>query len=346
MISLKKYLDMDLSEENELLSTTLECYRSVLLAMGKSGSRACPGVSSDLPQKLVELSTGLSGDLSPKLMAETEKNVEAGLQQWSDRSSEYFKAKANELKELLMVLASTAESLAERDQRYAGQFTEFTSQLQTIANLEDLSQVRAALVKGAAQLKNRIDQMVQDSRKSVDQLRAEVTNYECKLKAVEELAVRDSLTGLVNRRGVEECIAWRISHNQPCCIMILDLNGFKLVNDRHGHAAGDSLLKQFSHELLSHTRTSDVVGRWGGDEFIVVLEGNMTGVNAQIDRIRKWVFGKYALQLGAGNDELKIDLSASIGTARWEPGQTTQQLVEVADAAMYREKHLTYAARV
>jgi diguanylate cyclase (GGDEF)-like protein len=128
--------------------------------------------------------------------------------------------------------------------------------------------------------------------------------------------------------------------------MILDLNGFKLVNDRHGHAAGDSLLKQFSHELLSHTRTSDVVGRWGGDEFIVVLEGNMTGVNAQIDRIRKWVFGKYALQLGAGNDELKIDLSASIGTARWEPGQTTQQLVEVADAAMYREKHLTYAARV
>jgi len=349
MISLKKYLDMTSdgthqSESNELVAVTLESYRAALLAIGNSGFRACPSISSEMQQNLASLHNKLSGDVTPALVKETEKKVEEQLQQWGGRTSEHFKAKANEVKELLMVLARTAESVGERDQRYAGHFSQFTTRLQTIADLEDLTEVRASLVKGASELKTYVDQMALDSHESVAQLRAEVSTYETKLKAAEELALRDPLTGLANRRNVEERLEWRISHQQNFCLIILDLNRFKQVNDTHGHLAGDDLLKQFSHELRSNLRSSDIAGRWGGDEFIVVLDCDLNAAKSQIERMRKWVFGEYTIQLGPGKGELKVDIDASVGVAQRQSGETIQQVIERADAAMYRDKKLARAA--
>ena len=348
MISLKPYLDMKVTktsskepEPGDLLSAVLQCYQSALLAMAASGARACPGVDSDLKEKLAELGKQISSDLTPAGVKKTEKRVEEQLQQWGGKSAEYFKVKTNEVKELLIVLARTAQSLGERDQRYANQFTQFTSRLQTIANLEDLTQVRASLVKGASELKTYVDRMAQDSRESVAQLRAEVTNYETKLKAVEELALRDSLTGLANRRNAEERIQGRICYQQAFCVMMIDLNRFKQTNDTYGHSAGDSLLKQFAHELRSNLRSSDVAARWGGDEFIVISDCDLAGANCQIERMRKWVLGEYSVQQAAGAGEVKIPVDAAIGVAQWEQGETMETLIERADAAMYKEKRLT-----
>ena len=204
-------------------------------------------------RQLVLTCNGASRVLSRRLSAEvtiaqvkgTEKHVEEQLHHWGDSTAEYFKTKANEIKELLLVLASTAESMGERDQRYARHFSEFTTQLQSIAGLEDLGQVRASLVQRATELRGYVDQMANDSKNSVAQLRAEVSNYEIRLKTAENLALRDALTGLPNRRAVEERMEWRIQHEQIFCVLFLDLNRFKQVNDKHGHPAGDSLLKQF-----------------------------------------------------------------------------------------------------
>jgi diguanylate cyclase (GGDEF)-like protein len=269
----------------------------------------------------------------------TGKQVEEQLQQWSGRTAEYFKAKTNDVKELLIALASTAESMGKQDQRYAKQLGDFTSQLQTIADLDDLAQMRASLVKRAAELKSCVDEMAKDSNKSLAQLRAEVATYETKLKTVEHLAFRDPLTGLANRRSVEERIEWRISRENMFCVVILDLDRFKHVNDTHGHVAGDSLLRQFGEELRSNIRPSDIVGRWGGDEFIMVLDCDLPGARSQIERMKKWVLGDYTLQVGT--TEVKISLDASIGVAQWQAGETALQITERADASMYHGKELS-----
>ncbi|MFZ0287157.1 MAG: GGDEF domain-containing protein [Terriglobales bacterium] len=330
----------DEPKADDLLSATVECYRSALLAMGRSGTQACPGASSDLLQKLSKLGNHLFDDLTPERVRKTEQRVEEHLQQWGGQSAAYFKAKADEVKELLILLAHTAQSLGERDQRYASQFTQFTSRLRTIANLEDLTQVRASLVQGATELKTYVDRMAQDSRESVAQLQAQVSTYETKLKVAEELALKDSLTGLANRRNTEERIEWRIAHEQTFCVMMVDLNRFKQINDTYGHPAGDSLLKQFSQELSSNLRASDVAGRWGGDEFVVVLDCDLAGANCQVERMRKWVLGEYAVQRDAGGD-VKVPLDASIGVAQWQKSETMEKLVERADTAMYEEKRMT-----
>jgi|SRR5271165_2015079 len=352
MISLKKYLDTDAGQPyisepdpSELLAAALKSYRSALLAMGKSGARACPVVGSDLRQNLARLESRLSCDLTPFLVQETETQVEEHLQKWGSHTEEYFKAKANDVKELLIVLARTAESLGERDQRYANQFSQFTSRLQAIADLEDLTQVRASLVQRATELKTYVDQMEADSHQSIAQLHAEVSNYETKLKAAEELALRDTLTGLANRRNVEERIAWRVAHPQTFCVAMLDINRFKQVNDEYGHLAGDSLLQQFSQELRSNMRSTDLIGRWSGDEFIVVLDCDLASAVSQMDRMRQWVFGDYTIPLANGAGAVRVCVDAAIGVAQWQPGETLRRVIERADSAMYQEKKLAARQR-
>ncbi len=346
MISLKKYLDMDGAGEQvarELLAAVLESYRGVLVAMGKSGIRACPAIGSDLQKNLARLEGKLSSEVTPSAAKETGKDIEEELQQWAGRNAEYFRSKANEVKELLVVLARTLESIVERDQRYANQFSQFTNRLQSIADLEDLAQVRISLLQGASELKSCVDRMTQDSRQSVAQLQTEVSTYESKLKAVEQLALQDTLTGLANRRNVEERIEWRIAHKQTFCVIIIDLNAFKQVNDTYGHVAGDSLLKQFASELRTNSRAPDIVGRWGGDEFIAVVDCDFHGGKCKVERLQKWVLGEYTLQVGSGA-AVKVRVEASIGMAPWQPGETMADVIAHADAAMYKDKEIAKKA--
>jgi len=226
VISLKKYLDMETGkpcasapDPAELLSAALESYRSALLAMGKSGIRACPAIGSELQRGLAGLEKRLSAEITPATVRATEKHAEEQLHQWGERTAEYFKAKANDIKDLLFLLARTSESMGERDQRYTKHFRELTTGLHTIADLEDLTQIRTSLMQRATELKNCVDQMAQDSSKSVAQLRAEVSNYETRLKTAEQLAMRDPLTGLPNRRNIEERMEWRIPHEHPFCFL-------------------------------------------------------------------------------------------------------------------------------
>jgi diguanylate cyclase (GGDEF)-like protein len=102
--------------------------------------------------------------------------------------------------------------------------------------------------------------------------------------------------------------------------------------------AGDDLLKKFAEELKKNVRNDDLVGRWGGDEFIIVLNRDLKGGVSQVQRMREWVFGDYMIETGAGKSAVKIPVAASIGLAQWEPGKTVKQLVEEADAAMYLDK--------
>ena len=117
---------------------------------------------------------------------------------------------------------------------------------------------------------------------------------------------------------------------------MLDLNGFKQVNDTYGHEAGDDLLKQFSTELRSASRATDAVGRWGGDEFLVVLDGNLTEAQSHVERMRKWVFGSYTLQ--AGTEGPKVEMDAAIGLVEWRADEGLKEVLARADTLMYKQK--------
>jgi GGDEF domain-containing protein len=124
----------------------------------------------------------------------------------------------------------------------------------------------------------------------IDDLRGEVTRLKARLTEVEALADRDVLTPLLNRRAfvreLHRIGAFSARYGSPAALVYFDLDGFKAVNDRFGHAAGDSALKVVAERLLANTRETDIVGRLGGDEFAVILvQTDLDNAAVQAERL-------------------------------------------------------------
>jgi diguanylate cyclase (GGDEF)-like protein len=344
MISLKKYLDQaekcpGLAEKPDadvLLVAALAAYRSALMEIAGAGADACPSLGEKLNQSLNIVEQNLCPGITLAQVENAAKSVQQQLQNWGTSASVHYKAKTSEIRELLILMAHTAESVGERDQRCAAQIENVTNNLRMIANLDDLTLIRASIESSAAELKTSIDIMTAEGKAAIDHLRNEVSHYQIKLEEAESVASRDSLTGLRTRLFVENQIERRIALNLPSCVAIIDIDGFKQVNDDHGHLVGDALLRLFSAELKAACRTTDMIGRWGGDEFIILLDCDLQQAQAQTDRLRQWITGNYTVPGKCGPLELK--LNASLGLAEHLPNETLNGLLARADAEMYQHK--------
>lgn len=341
MISLKKYLDSpwkapELAEEAGMLPAALAAYGSALVEMGNCSLNVCPGVGGGLKQRLEELKAGLKPSVTRDTLEATERGVQEQLRDWGLGTARHYREKANEVKELLLMMAHAAEGVGARDHRCAGQMNQVTERLKRIASLDDLTEIRASIEKSAAELKSSIARMTEESKAAAEVLRKQVSTYQAKLEEAEEIASRDALTGVRSRLCTETHIESRIAAGAQFCLAMVDIDGFKRVNDEHGHVTGDELLKEFAEELCSICRATDVIGRWGGDEFVVLLDCSREEAGERIERLRRWVCGDYTVAGKSGAIKLRLD--ASIGLAEHVPGEPMKALIARADAAMYAAK--------
>jgi diguanylate cyclase (GGDEF)-like protein len=361
MISLKKYLDSASSqaapsqpaapepvlkvhtEGKALFPYAISAYRSALIEMGDCSASASPILASELKRDLQMVDETVGDKVSKESLQAAEATVREKLQDWGRRTALYDQQRTREVKEILLTMAKTAESVGERDQVCAQQITDVTDSLKKIARLDDLYQIRQSIQKSAGELKSSIDRMTAEGKAVLDKLKAEVTTYQAKLEEAEQIALADSLTGLRNRLCVESHIERHVEAGSTFCVAIIDINHFKTVNDQYGHLAGDELLKQFATELKSTCRSTDVIGRWGGDEFIILMECNMEEAQAQSERLSKWVCGNYTLQEDA--NPIKLVVEASIGLAEHLPNETLKELLARADGLMYQHKAASRSPR-
>ncbi|MEM9466435.1 MAG: diguanylate cyclase [Actinomycetota bacterium] len=143
----------------------------------------------------------------------------------------------------------------------------------------------------------------------------------------------DDLTGLANRRGFEQRVTARIDDGERLHLAFLDLNGFKAVNDTHGHGVGDELLRRVAERLRRATRPDDVVARLGGDEFVVAAAVTDHALRDElIDRLARALSGAYQLQ------EHRVRLSVSTGWSEVGGEVGLDEALRTADARMYADK--------
>ena len=159
-------------------------------------------------------------------------------------------------------------------------------------------------------------------------------------RIVERQALFDSLTGLANRRRLEETMRAELAraarfHDQVC-VVIADLDDFKRVNDTYGHAVGDEVLKEFARALRSTVRESDVAGRWGGEEFVLVLTGTDTEGGARLAERARVAIESVTIHAPNGD---AVSVTASFGVAASSGAGGVDELLAAADSALYQAKH-------
>ena len=178
---------------------------------------------------------------------------------------------------------------------------------------------------------------VQSTREHLRRQKAELAQA---LEQIRQLATHDDLTGLLNRRAMLDRMQLEqrrsLRSGSPLLIAQLDIDHFKVVNDTHGHAAGDLVLQSFADTVRRYVRDTDVLARWGGEEFVLLLcDTPAADAVALMERLRQAV---QAMQVPVAQGGQPITVTVSIGLARHTPADPLAGTLERADRALYAAK--------
>ncbi|MBU0469069.1 MAG: GGDEF domain-containing protein [Candidatus Omnitrophica bacterium] len=165
-------------------------------------------------------------------------------------------------------------------------------------------------------------------------LHEELQHFKNRVFELENLAVTDSLTGLYNNRYFKDRLDQEIErskrYKKPLCLLMIDIDDFKKCNDTHGHLEGDCLIIEISKMLTKESRLADIVCRYAGDEFVIILP--------EADVVRAKIYAN-KIRVAVNELELKCKPSISIGICELAIGMDTTSIIDKADKAMYKAKH-------
>ena len=190
------------------------------------------------------------------------------------------------------------------------------------------------------ELEVRVAERTRELEESNRSLRHEVEERSKAQKALAEAARTDSLTGLLNRRAMTEQMEFQVGrvfrHKKPFCLVLCDLDHFKTVNDRHGHAEGDRVLVEVARLLRSSVRQEDLVARWGGEEFLLLLpDTDIQGGRILAEKIRERL---HELRFACNGEPFQVTMS--IGLTVYAGTRGPDQCLVAADKALYAAKEL------
>ncbi len=240
----------------------------------------------------------------------------------------------DEMKQILVELTEIFKGTVSA----SGEFgDEVKAQLDEIQKLDSLSDMRVVKDRIVAGLQKMRDQSL-SLKKELESYRQITTSLSQRLEHSQAMALVDALTNVLNRSAYDLKIGQLIRafarHKEPAALMVVDIDYFKKINDKYGHKAGDNVLASVAASLRDTIRTSDTVFRYGGEEFVVILD-RITVENAEnlAEKVRKRVEKDYFV-----DKDLTIKVTVSIGLTGLQEGDTELVVFERADRAMYESK--------
>ncbi|MES2019367.1 MAG: GGDEF domain-containing protein [Pseudomonadota bacterium] len=234
-------------------------------------------------------------------------------------------------------LSSTATITGDFHEKIGG----FSEKISHADNITDLNAIlddvlRETRAVQAEALKSR-DRMIL-ARQEVQEAEQRIHSLEAKLQHMSELVREDQLTGSLNRRGLDDVFERETARadrrGTPLCVALLDLDDFKRLNDTYGHQAGDSALKHLVKIVKDTLRSMDVIARFGGEEFLILLpETTIEAASQTMTRLQRELTKHFFL-----HDNEKVLITFSAGVALRQPNEEQAALVKRADLAMYEAK--------
>jgi diguanylate cyclase len=236
------------------------------------------------------------------------------------------------------------------------QLTTFSQGVDSYADILGACQLQLEnSVPDASELKTLVDKLIEETHlvqctgcsasEKVSALQNEITQLKTSLHELEQTALVDSLTGVGNRRAFDQYLESEIdsaaNNGQHCCLLLIDIDHFKVFNDRFGHQVGDRVLKFIANTIKHSVKGRDLVTRYGGEEFAVILPTTEYGGGKAVAEGIVNAVAQTKLTIGGASESGKRDLgkiSVSIGMSGFRRGDSVESLFERADKCLYEAK--------
>jgi diguanylate cyclase (GGDEF)-like protein len=304
-----------------------------------------PSISIEMDQDLQKFSVKIGN--SPALLFEEDiqKEMQNFITKRFEADKQVVKQKTSDIAKLLTLMGQYFNDAIHSSGMGSQEVSNIKSQIQSIDvnnnGLEELTELQSQLINAALSIENEmsnVGEKLTSGRSEVDTLHEKIKSLEKELDKTKEESIKDHLTGLLTRRAYEESVKsienQFVRNNTQYAVVFFDLDYFKKVNDTYGHKAGDMILSTFAKVLSKNTRDLDIVGRYGGEEFVAVIHFNLKReLLKYLKRIKsiisenEFLFQKH-----------KIKVTFSAGVAIRNDHNSYDSTIQKADILLYQAK--------
>lgn len=273
------------------------------------------------------------GSMMPVLES-VSREVESELRTFGERLFEHA-CSSRDLLDVASALDQAIAGIRELGGKHEQVMRTAAGSILTASESNSVTTLRILIRHQSARLLSLADEAAREKEALSSSLSSQVADLTTGLRIARREARQDSLTGLLNRRALEELMAESEKKESPRCLILLDLDRFKSINDMYGYLAGDELLRQIALRIQSALLPSCSAARWGGDEFIVLVDGSISTGMSVAQHLDQQLRARY--NLGEGH-LTHVFAQASVAVSDWKAGESANTVVQRADQALKSRK--------
>ncbi|MFY9143749.1 diguanylate cyclase [Sulfuricurvum sp.] len=306
-------------------------------------SSLVPSIAPTMDDGTIQLSQKLRDNPAYVASDECEKELKLAIAMRVSLDKQSVEDMVRSLDTLLEKLSAQLIELIERSENSTTEIREVKRDLEALESNKptDFKTAHKRLYAIASTLEEKVEVLSKDLKvhnEKVTQMGKKIASLESELAQANQASREDFLTKLFNKRAIEEYLSIKeaefVRHERNFCVAMLDLDHFKAVNDTYGHDAGDAVLLAFSKILKEEARTSDIIGRYGGEEFLAILgDTDLAGAKVFCEKVRAHVEAAHFMYQGE-----RINVSVSVGIGQRSDYPSLKGTVNGADERLYDAK--------
>ncbi len=323
----------DMAQQQELLMRLFQLLLENINGLLEQGSW--------LSSQIETVQSLIAGPLSNTSLADATKNLKEVIYKQGLLKNTLSEEKVV-VKNMMLTFVDRLSAMVSTTDNYQRTIRGFSQQISQAGNIADLNSVLSEIMtetqKAQEEATRSRDAMV-DARQEVEKAEERIQALEQQLQQMGELVREDQLTGSLNRRGMDESldreIANALRRETPLCVALLDLDDFKRINDTHGHATGDEVLVHLVQVIRETLRKLDVIARFGGEEFVILMPETSPQDAVQIiTRVQRELTKRIFM-----HESQRLLITFSAGVSVYHPGESQAELLKRTDVALYKAKN-------